>query len=114
MQKISSMSFNVKSISVFERQAKRLIKKYPSLKQEIQTLVKQLKEELPNGASIGHNCYKIRMSIASKGKGKSGSARVIAHVIFKHDTVYLLSIYDKSDITNLTDKEIQELIKHIP
>jgi len=108
------MSFNVKTISVFERQAKRLIKKFPSLKKEIQTLIKELKEEPEKGTSIGHKCYKIRLAIASKGKGKSGGARIITHFVFKDDTVYLLTIYDKSDIENLTDKEILVLIKLIP
>jgi mRNA-degrading endonuclease RelE of RelBE toxin-antitoxin system len=108
------MNFNVKTISVFERQAKRLMKKFPSLKKEIQELIKELKEEPEKGTSIGHNCYKIRLVIASKGKGKSGGARVITHLVFKDDTVYLLTIYDKSDIENLTDKEISELIKLIP
>ncbi len=108
------MSFRIKTISVFERQAKRLIKKFPSLKKEIQGLINDLKEEPQNGTSIGHNCFKIRLAIASKGKGKSGGARIITHVVFKDDTVYLLSIYDKSDIENLTDKEVMELIKLIP
>ncbi len=108
------MSFNVKSIFVFERQAKRLIKRYPSLKQELQKLIQELKQEPKSGTSIGHNCYKTRIAIASKGKGKSGGARVITHVVFIYDTVYLLSIYDKSDVENLTDKDILELIKHIP
>jgi mRNA-degrading endonuclease RelE of RelBE toxin-antitoxin system len=108
------MSFNVKTISVFERQAKRLIKKFPSLKKEIQTLISELKEDPIKGSSIGHDCYKIRQGIASKGKGKSGGARVITHILFKDETVYLLSIYDKSDIENLTDKEILELLKLIP
>jgi len=108
------MSFNVKTISVFERQAKRLMKKFPSLKKEIQELIKELKEEPKKGTSIGHNCYKIRLAISSKGKGKSGGVRVITHLIFKDDTVYLLTIYDKSDIENLKDKEILELIKLIP
>ncbi|GAO30214.1 type II toxin-antitoxin system RelE/ParE family toxin [Geofilum rubicundum] len=108
------MSFRIKTISVFERQAKRLIKKFPSLKKEIQGLINNLKEEPQNGTSIGHNCYKIRLAIASKGKGKSGGARIITHVVIKDDTVYLLSIYDKSDIENLTDKEVMELIKLIP
>ncbi|CAN5873801.1 hypothetical protein BH11BAC7_BH11BAC7_16560 [soil metagenome] len=26
------------------------------------------------GTSIGNNCYKIRLAISSKGKGKSGDA----------------------------------------
>jgi mRNA-degrading endonuclease RelE of RelBE toxin-antitoxin system len=108
------MSFNVKTISVFDRQAKRLVKKFPSLKKEIQELIKELKQEPEKGTSIGNDCYKIRLGIASKGKGKSGGARVIVHVIFKDDTVYLLSIFDKSDIENLADKDILELIKLIP
>ena len=108
------MSFNVKTISVFERQTKRLVKKYPSLKKEIQEIIKELKEVPEKGTSIGHNCYKIRLAIASKGKGKSGGARIITHLIFKVDTVYLLSIYDKSEIANITDKEILELIQLIP
>jgi hypothetical protein len=49
------MSYNVKSISVFEKQAKRLLKKYPSLKTEIQILVQALKEEPHFGTSIGRN-----------------------------------------------------------
>ena len=81
------------------------MKKFPSLKKELQALINELKEEPEKGTSIGHNCYKIRLAIASKGKGKSGGARVITHVIFKDDTVYL---------ENLTDKEILELIKLIP
>ena len=85
------MSFDVKTISVFERQAKRLIKKFPSLKNELQELVMELKEEPSKGTPIGYNCQKIRLSIASKGRGKSGGARVIAHVIIKDEIVYLLS-----------------------
>ena len=108
------MSFNIKTISVFERQAKRLIKKFPSLKKEIKELIKELKKEPKKGIPIGHNCYKIRLAIVSKGKGKSGGARIITHFAFRDDTVYLLTIYDKSDIENLTDKEILELIKLIP
>lgn len=108
------MSYSVKTISVFDRQIKRLIKKFPSLKKEIQALIDQLAKEPTSGNSIGHDCYKIRMAIASKGKGKSGGARVITHVLFKNETVYLLSIYDKSELENLTDKEILELLKLIP
>jgi len=114
MLKIFSMSFNVKTLSVFERQAKRLMKKFPSLKKEIQTLVSELKEEPNKGTSIGHDCYKIRLAISSKGKGKSGGARVITHLVYKNDTVYLLAIFDKSDMENLSDKEILEIIKLIP
>lgn len=107
------MSFEVRTISVFERQAKRLTKKIPSLKSELAELTNQLKEEPTSGTAIGNDCYKIRLAIASKGKGKSGGARVITHVVFKNDTVFLISIYDKSDIENITDKEILQVLKQI-
>jgi len=108
------MSFSVKTISVFDRQAKRLVKKFPSLKKELQILIGELKENPGKGTSIGHDCQKVRLAIASKGKGKSGSARVIVHVVYKDGIAYLLSIYDKSELENLTESEILDLIKLIP
>ncbi len=108
------MSYNVKSIEVFEKQAKRLIKKYASLKKELLDLVQELKENPKQGTGIGKNCYKNRIAIASKSKGKSGGARVISNFVFTDATVYLLSIYDKGDKENLTNKELNELLKDIP
>lgn len=108
------MTYNVKSIDVFEKQAKRLIKKYPSLKNELLQLVQILKENPVYGTAMGSNCFKIRIAIASKGKGKSGGARVITHFAITDNTVYLLLIYDKSEQQNIIDKEIQELLKYIP
>jgi len=107
------MNYNVKTINIFDRQIKRLAKKFPSLKNELKNLINSLKEDPKLGTHIGNDCYKIRLAIASKGKGKSGGARVITHIVFTDDTVYLLSIYDKSEIDNLTDKEILSFIKEI-
>jgi hypothetical protein len=96
------------------RQAKRLIKKYASLRKELLELVEELKETPEQGTAIGKGCYKIRIAIASKGKGKSGGARVIANLVVTDATVYLLSIYDKSEKENLLEKELDELLKAIP
>jgi hypothetical protein len=57
---------------------------------------------------------KSELGISSKGKGKSGGARIITNIVIKDETVYLISIYDKSDKENLTDKELDELLKNIP
>lgn len=77
-------------------------------------LVEDLKKNPALGVSLGNHCYKIRIAIASKGKGKSGGARIITHFYVVQKTVYLLSIYDKSEKATLTDKEISELLKYIP
>jgi mRNA-degrading endonuclease RelE of RelBE toxin-antitoxin system len=86
------MSYSVKTITVFEKQAKRLFKKYHSLKQELLDLIQLLKEHPEQGTVIGKNCFKIRISIASKGKGKSGGARIVTHFVFTDATVYLLYV----------------------
>jgi hypothetical protein len=108
------MSYNVQSIAVFEKQAKRLIKKYTSLKRELLELVTQLKDNPFEGTPIGKNCYKIRISIASKGKGKSGGARVITNFVVTDQTVFLLAIYDKAEKENITDKELEKLLEQVP
>ena len=107
------MSYNIKSIAVFERQAKRLLKKYPSLKKELFELVQSLKQEPEQGTAIGNACYKIRLAIKSKGKGKSGGARVITHLQVLQKNIFLVSIYDKAEQDNIADKDLTEFIKEI-
>ena len=107
------MSYSVKSLASFEKQAKRLIKKYPSLKQEIFDLIQSLKDNPEQGTSLGKNSFKIRLAIASKQKGKSGGARVITNIVIKEKIVYLVSIYDKSEVSSVTNKELDELLNQI-
>lgn len=108
------MSFDVKTISFFEKQAKRLVKKYPSLKNELRELIALLKTNPKQGIDLGKNCYKIRIRIASKGKGKSGGERIITNVAVQNKSVYLLSIYDKSEKENLSDEELKSLLQQVP
>jgi hypothetical protein len=108
------MNYNVKSIGVFERQAKRLTKKYPSLKDELKAISQELAKHPESGIPLGNNCFKIRIAIASKGKGKSGGGRVITNFVLRDATVFLLSIYDKSEKEDLTDKELAILLEYIP
>ena len=107
------MSFKIKSIPKFEKELKRLAKKYPSLKSEYLQLIHSLAIEPEQGTPLGNNCFKIRLSIASKGKGKSGGARVITCVQIIEATVYLLTIFDKNEKENIGDKELEELLKWI-
>jgi mRNA-degrading endonuclease RelE of RelBE toxin-antitoxin system len=83
------MSYKVKTIPKFEKELKRLAKKYYSLKKEFIELVESLKEHPEQGTPLGNNCYKIRLSIASKQKGKSGGARVITYVQVLETPLYI-------------------------
>jgi hypothetical protein len=55
------MAYKVKTIAVFERQVKRLLTKYPLLKNELLGLVHELKINPEQGTAIGRNCFKIRL-----------------------------------------------------
>lgn len=109
----SSRNYKIETIAPFRRVAKKLVKKYPSLKNEFVELKNKLKENPQLGTSLGNNCYKIRLAIASKGKGKSGGARVISHFYVREDTVFLLYIYDKSEMKTISENHIKELLEYI-
>jgi len=104
------MIYNVKNFPRFDHELKRLAKKYPSLKYEYEALVEDLEKNPEIGTPLGNNVYKIRLAVASKGKGKSGGARVITYLKTEQGFVYLLSIYDKGEKVTISDKEIKEIL----
>lgn len=107
------MSYSIISTHRFEKEIKRLAKKFPSLKNEFAELIAGIAENPEAGTYIGNNCYKIRMAIGSKGKGKSGGARVITYLYIETETVYLLTIYDKSEKADLKSNELKEMIESL-
>ncbi|WP_035557548.1 hypothetical protein [Hymenobacter sp. IS2118] len=98
----------------FRREAKPLLKKYRSLKPELIDLVEVLQRDSTHGEPLGQDCYKIRVAIASKSRGKSGGARIITYRrVIDVDTqavkLFLLSIYDKSEVASIGRDEIARL-----
>ncbi len=105
------MGYNVQLSANFQKEAKKLIKKYASLKAELAALFTQLENNPTLGISLGNGVYKIRLAIASKGKGKSGGARVMTYVKVIDTTILVFSIYDKGEKGTITDEEIDALLK---
>ena len=105
------MNYSIELSANFKKEAKKLVKKFPSLKQELADLFVTLERNPTTGISLGNDIYKIRLAIASKNKGKSGGARVLSFVKITETTVLLFSIYSKGSVDTLTDKEIERLIK---
>jgi len=107
------MSYKIELTDNFKKEAKRLVKKYKSLKSEITNLIAELETNPTKGTPLGNDIYKIRLAIKSKGKGKSGGARIMSYVKVTQTEVLLFSIYNKSEKDTISDKEIKELIKHL-
>lgn len=105
------MNYKIYSTPDFRRFFKKLNKKYPSSKSDLQELINILKEKPDYGIHLGFGIHKIRLAISSKGKGKSGGARVITYVVTEDHEVYLVYIYDKSQLENITKEQIVDLLK---
>ena len=101
----------VKITDKFKHDIRRLYKKYPSLKNEVIELIGSLETDPAQGIFLGKGCYKIRLAIASKGRGKSGGGRVVTCVKVRFDEVYLVTIYDKADRESLSESELDEILK---
>ena len=114
------MKVSVKVTKAFKTASKPLFKRYPSLSADLNKLEKQLQLNPKLGTPLGNNAYKIRLKITSKGKGKSGGARVISLLETtliielrgsnEEIIVNLIYIFDKSDTATITDKELRDLI----
>ena len=100
----------------FERRAKVLAKKYHSFVNDYNMFLDELESNPFSGTPLGCNTYKHRMTITSKGKGKSGGARVITYNVQQTENdinITLMSIYDKSEIDNVSDTYLRQLVKEI-
>jgi hypothetical protein len=104
------MSFNVIVTEGFKKQSKKIAKKHRSLKNDLLKLIDSLEQNPIQGEPLGPDCFKIRVAIASKVKGKSGGARVITCVKLIQQNVYLIAIYDKSNKSNILENELNELL----
>lgn len=110
------MSFKIITTSRFEKSAKALSKRHRSLKSDLKDLISLLETNPMQGDELSPGIRKIRMAISSKGRGKSGGARVITYTIVvaaNEGRVYLMDIYDKADYSTVDVMLIQQAIKQL-
>lgn len=108
-----SCSISISVSDDFSREAKRLAKKYPSFKQDYLDFLESIKQNPLQGDEITKNIRKVRMSIKSKGKGKSGGARVITYNILTQELngqIVLLLIYDKKNASTVKTDVVKRLV----
>lgn len=107
------MEYRIKTAHSFEKALKRLGKRYVSIVNDYAALLTELHANPQLGTDLGGGLRKIRMRIASKGKGKSGRARVITFTVIvavDETEVNLLYIYDKAERSTVTAVELDELL----
>jgi hypothetical protein len=99
----------------FEKEARKLNKKYKSFNSEIANFIALTEKDGIQGVSLGNGIYKARLSVKSKIRGKSGGLRVISYreiiLSLLHSKIFLVAIYDKSEISTLTKVEIEKILR---
>ena len=110
------MSFEVIPTPEFKVQAKAIQKRHRSFKDDLKEFVLSLEKNPFQGIELSPDIRKIRMAITSKGKGKSGGARIITFTVVNTEAggkVYLMNVYDKSDFSTVELRVIKGMIKNI-
>lgn len=77
-------------------------------------LVLSLEENPFQGVELSPGIRKLRMAITSKGRGKSGGARVITYTVVTMETegrMYLMNVYDKSDFSTVELSVLKEIAR---
>ena len=104
------MSFKIDTISRFEKDVKRLKKKYPNIKQDITKFINELSLNPMLGTNLGENIFKARIPNSSIPTGKSGGFRVITYYK-KDDILYLVTIYSKTGTDTILTEKLKQIIK---
>lgn len=92
---------------------KRLKKRHKSLQADFEGLLASLLKNPEQGVELIDGARKIRLAITSKGRGKSGGARVIIRARIVEDELQLLYIYDKADYENISDNFLRDILKRM-
>lgn len=110
------MSYVISRHKEFDRSIKRLLKRYHSLSDDYEDFIDSLQKNPYQGAELSPGIRKIRMAITSKGRGKSGSARVITAnaIVAEHEgRIALLTIYDKEDASTVRLNVIKQMAREL-
>jgi len=97
----------------FERELKRLAKKYKMIARDLAVFKEEILENPTLGTSLGNNCYKIRIPNSSIPTGKSGGFRAITLVRVEQERIILLTIYSKTEKENISEDELRAILQEI-
>ena len=101
---------NFKTSELFSKQLKKLSKKYRNIKKDLLKFMNDFDEIHQNSISIKTNIFKVRLKNSDKNKGKSAGYRVYYYLKIDEE-IFLLTIYDKSEIEMINEEILNKLMK---
>ena len=104
------MKIEIIEQDLYKKAVKKLAKKYKNIYKDIDAFLNSISSKKDLGVELGSNIYKVRIKNSDKNRGKSAGYRLISYLKIVNNELHLIYIYDKSQISNLTEKEIDNLI----
>ena len=104
------MSYRIETIPRFEKDVKKLKKKFPNIKKDLMDFIRVLSENPETGVPLGKNIFKARIPNSSIPTGKSGGFRVITYYEVG-DTVYLVTIYSKTEQDTILTEKLKRIVE---
>jgi len=104
------MNLTIVATPEFQKSVKKLFKRYKLIAKDLADLEKELQQNTHAGIELGNGLFKIRLKNSSVPIGKSGGFRVI-YFLRTQKKIYLLEIYSKSDLENINEHQLVEIMK---
>ena len=108
MKKLSNIV--IKDTETFNKSVKHLKKRFKNIENDCNNFINSIEYENDLGVHLGKGIYKVRIANSNKNSGKSGGYRLISYLKLIESELFLLYIYDKSDLENLSENEIDSLV----
>ena len=105
------MNLKIISLSTFTKDVKKLHKEYKGIAKDLRTLESELQENSKCGIHLGNACYKIRLKNTSVPTGESGGFKVIYYYLDEENNLYLMAMYSKTELENISNEKINEILK---
>lgn len=105
--------FDIYESEAYQKELKRLSKKYRNIKKDCKSFIDTISSTTDLGVDIGGGIYKSRVANSDKNKGKSAGYRVISYLKIIESEIWLVHIYDKSELVNITESQLDEIIKRL-
>ncbi len=103
----------IEDTKIFQKAVKKLQKRFKNIELDCDEFISTIQTTDDLGIALGSGVYKVRIANSDKHSGKSAGYRLITYLKLIDGRLYLVYIYDKSDLDNLSENQLDELIKKV-
>ncbi|MFO7663364.1 MAG: type II toxin-antitoxin system RelE/ParE family toxin [Chloroflexota bacterium] len=108
-----SPAIEIRFTPEFKRNLRALAKRYRHIRSDLEPVLNQLRNGEAPGDQIpgtGYTLYKVRIRNSDARRGKSGGYRII-YYIQTPTNVVLITLYSKSDQSDVSADEVRQIIR---